>query len=908
MVEINKYITKNDMLFFQNEVFGDLKKLESSINTKISKLYENLTDITKEYNQKFDYFTNKINDLLQLLSVNNLDHEKVEELYKTKNKMKDEITCNKNTILMHKKILDSSIYKYDRLIIDNLELPGVIGYNCKFKNLRTFLDFTHSEINSYKEFKTQQAGEIKAIKDKIERVNQKLEISNKETIQKCDFIFANKLINFKREYDRKIEEIKILEPTSVNNANIDLSQLEQEIKKSQELSNQMKYHIEKEINDIKMQINENKETIDANNLLIDKQKDDMIVLREEFDELNYDFKNLKAKSKQWENKTNFSRNKSSRRLGGNENSINKTNSKNKREQKITFKEFIKDNNNIDNENDNTFISKKSTKTIKKLKKEKSNLKRKNTFINDDVKDNNENNENNENNNDNKKNDEYIKIKKHKKIKKKQKSLTNANNEKKNIFNLDNNEDELIINRKNNKKLLTYCFKNNLRLDSNEYINNKELELSSSSFSLLNEKEDNKQFEKKKKNNEKLNIEFINEKINMSLNKFNINKKINKNVSKLIKLKPIEKPIAINTKIITEKKNNDNTLNTVNTANENVNINNDINDTTAKKEKTVGITLNVFNKCKIKKNNKINLKTYNNNSINNYSNRKLNLTDKELLSNYIDNLIEKSKENNYNSLSNALFIKNFKNAFTSADQNKIKNKDSTEPFNDSQRNSKDENNYSRNDSNNYTNTSLNRNNHLSPLYNTNSFFYNKDNVNECKDNDTNILNGFLTGVPIISPKSNNEKEDDEKIKINQKIKKMNNKLNQISYNIKIIIRKLNLLEINYKPLNSQIKDFLMIILLIYKFLKKKYNNNKKIKYDFFEIANIKFPSNNFNNINMKKQKGYSSINNKPKNYLYTSNGISLEEGGLLKTGQTKQELDIMLKKIEPFLIKHFKDTI
>ena len=76
------------------------------------------------------------------------------------------------------------------------------------------------------------------------------------------------------------------------------------------------------------------------------------------------------------------------------------------------------------------------------------------------------------------------------------------------------------------------------------------------------------------------------------------------------------------------------------------------------------------------------------------------------------------------------------------------------------------------------------------------------------------------------------------------------------------------------------------------------------YDFFDVSNIKF---NQKNINLKKLNEFSSIN-KSKNNLYTTNGINLEEGRLYKTGQTKKELDNILKKIEPFLIKQFKETI
>ena len=58
----NNYITKNDMMFFQNEVFKDLKKFENSINTKISKVNENTSNQMREYNLKIDEYSNKIKE------------------------------------------------------------------------------------------------------------------------------------------------------------------------------------------------------------------------------------------------------------------------------------------------------------------------------------------------------------------------------------------------------------------------------------------------------------------------------------------------------------------------------------------------------------------------------------------------------------------------------------------------------------------------------------------------------------------------------------------------------------------------------------------------------------------------------------------------------------------------------
>ena len=199
MEQKNNYITKNDLMFFQNEVFIDLKNIETSVNTRMNKLTENIENISKEYNQKFNDFSNKIKDLVQLVTEINVDHDKIEVLYKNKDKIKDELTESKTRFYQYKKQIDSSLYKYDRIIIDNLEVPGLIGYNCKFNNLKNFLEFANGELGNLKLFKNQEIGELKIIKDKFDKISQKLEISNRDIIQRVDLIYTNKFESFKRK-------------------------------------------------------------------------------------------------------------------------------------------------------------------------------------------------------------------------------------------------------------------------------------------------------------------------------------------------------------------------------------------------------------------------------------------------------------------------------------------------------------------------------------------------------------------------------------------------------------------------------------------------------------------------------------------------------------------------------------
>ena len=135
-----KNITKNEMLFFQNDILTDLKKLELQINGKIS--YVNQTMISKgnEYELKFSKIFDNITSLINQVAARKYDNERIEELINIKTRFSEQICENQNRLSLIEKNLEDSIFKYDKIILDNLQVPGIIGISCRFKNCKVFLE------------------------------------------------------------------------------------------------------------------------------------------------------------------------------------------------------------------------------------------------------------------------------------------------------------------------------------------------------------------------------------------------------------------------------------------------------------------------------------------------------------------------------------------------------------------------------------------------------------------------------------------------------------------------------------------------------------------------------------------------------------------------------------------------
>ena len=907
------YVAKTDMMFFQNEVLSDLKNIEAIVNTKISKLSENTSAIIKGYNQKFDEISNKIKDLLELITVTKIGQEKVDELYRNKDKIKDQITENRARIFQNKKLIDGILYKYDRAIMDNLEVPGLIGLGCKYNTIRQFLEFANGELNTFKMFKNQQTQDMKVLKDKFDKFHTKIEISNKDVIQRCEIIYNNKIDVFTKEMEKKFENRKFFtsEGGDGDAHKLDQEKIEEEIKKNNELLNKTKEEMKKEIDDIIKEIKKNKEMINADYVIVNKQKEEYESLKQQINQINEDIKKLKPQKNDdfVNNKINININKSNKKLNySNSSRLDKNKESNKKNLIINNAQKLASSPNLFK------IKNKNSKNLNediKLVISNDNQTKPNILSNF-------------NNNRLKTEIKVPQLDFRSKKKLSTMMLFPKNNKNRKLFiENENSVDKKRLNE--NKKRLSLIQVNNLKLEQNESVKNIHknlLELSYESFSSSNDKEDNNEVISKteKKNKNKNNDEeIINEQVNSTITPNldnNNNKKINTNVSKLIKLKPIEKPVKLNIIIPDEKKekekenekekqdiqNNENLKSNENNENNNNNENNEINENDnsiqkiKEKEKKLNsiLNINLYNKSKVQIKKNIN----NNDNTNEGSHRNnANLTEREVLQNYLNNITVNKENSDAKSISKALYIKNFKEVFTSPIREDIKSKN-IHSINDifaENGFSLDENNFSSNEINaNLFNSPFNRN----KSYKTYNKFYNTRNNFDLKNN--KLINGFLTSVPIKSLSSNEQEEENA---FNKKIIKLNNKINKFNVDTKIIINRLNSLELNYKPLNSKLNEIIMIMYLLYEFLKKR-NTDNKLTNDLFNNTNIKI---HFKDIKFKGQKHLLSFK-RAKNYLYSTSGVNLEEGGLYNSKQTKEELETILKKIEPFLIKQFKDTI
>ena len=88
--------------------------------------------------------------------------------------------------------LKESKYKYDKIFIDNLSVPGFIGPQAKYKTIGEYLYNNIQSISSLNAIKEQIRKDIKEIKVKIETINKEILTIVNNAEQRCNFYSDNK--------------------------------------------------------------------------------------------------------------------------------------------------------------------------------------------------------------------------------------------------------------------------------------------------------------------------------------------------------------------------------------------------------------------------------------------------------------------------------------------------------------------------------------------------------------------------------------------------------------------------------------------------------------------------------------------------------------------------------------------
>ena len=432
-------VSHSDLTMIRNEFLIHIKKLEKDISKKIEEQNKIILTSINLINSKINEFSKNNSSLIETNANIIVKLDKLEDIENFKKKAESQLITHEIKLNNVIKDLTESKFKYDKIFIDNLTVPGFIGLQCQYKNLSEYLLYNIQIINKLTKSRVKMKKNLSDLNQHFQNMNKDFIINVSSINQSCNDYCDKKNVLLENELKKEILNMneKIMDARM---------QYTKDTLNFEKKSNEMKSQFDNMLlffNDIKSKFNEKISLIDdIGHENQDNKNDD----NKNDDNKNYDNKNDDNENYDKKNDNNENEN-DKKNVVINENYINNDNNiKNMiiNEKIINNKDNKKNENKIKDDNNKKMI-------IENYDYNENN--RKNIIIN-------ENNINNDNNKNNIINENNIKIDNNKENIINENNINNDNN-KNNIINennikIDNNKENTIVNENkinndNNKK-------------------------------------------------------------------------------------------------------------------------------------------------------------------------------------------------------------------------------------------------------------------------------------------------------------------------------------------------------------------------------------------------------------------------------------------------------------------------
>ena len=127
-----------DNKIFREEVYKRLTEAEKYVSQFHPKIMETKFN---EILSKLDFYSERLNEIEKMANKDKLVIDSIHTLKTNLLESQQHISNHEIKINGVGKELKDSIKKYDKIFLDNLHLPSIIGdNNCRFKSLREFIE------------------------------------------------------------------------------------------------------------------------------------------------------------------------------------------------------------------------------------------------------------------------------------------------------------------------------------------------------------------------------------------------------------------------------------------------------------------------------------------------------------------------------------------------------------------------------------------------------------------------------------------------------------------------------------------------------------------------------------------------------------------------------------------------
>ena len=286
----------NDFHFFQNEILKDLKKMESKFNDKVTQINNAIGEQKLKTETKIQDFISRLDLLTNQIQEKRASEDPLNIIQPIKEKMEESISKLETKTFLLQKDIDNACFRYDKIIYNNLNVPGIIGSSCPYETLRPFIEFVNKKMTELLKAKDKQILDLKKYKEKLETIisnnNKQLDTSQKQIneyfkngLKQCDTNCVERI----NVVEKRIEALRI----ENGEFSYNLKKRSEELKIEWDKLDMVDKNLNKRYTE---EVAKFDEIIDKIGKKVDKYKDELNLIKVRFTELSEFIKDIRFRS------------------------------------------------------------------------------------------------------------------------------------------------------------------------------------------------------------------------------------------------------------------------------------------------------------------------------------------------------------------------------------------------------------------------------------------------------------------------------------------------------------------------------------------------------------------------------------------------------------------------------------
>ena len=289
-------IYKNEELNeFKDEILSFFKERETFLLNKIKSYQYHIESTENKYENLTNNITMNYQEILSSQANLNNRIDKLNSYEPFVLKTNDNLTSHEIRINNLREDFTKFTQKYDKIYLDNLELPGFIGRCAKYKNCQLFFADVMKELNKFNNYKEKNTIDLKAYKEKLEQ-NIKTFRTLMDNNNKSQMNHINKLNEESKKECKNMVDVlgeRVIELRLENSKHsVELIKKTNEIKEQINKMKEMKAEI---LNDFYNKIDDQKNMTNNINKSFNEFKNEYAIIRKKFLELAEFIKDIRFK-------------------------------------------------------------------------------------------------------------------------------------------------------------------------------------------------------------------------------------------------------------------------------------------------------------------------------------------------------------------------------------------------------------------------------------------------------------------------------------------------------------------------------------------------------------------------------------------------------------------------------------